>query len=59
MTEKEMYSNLLVIYQSLDTLTQAVKLLMNESEARDEKVGIFKDIDEDVQKFFYSVMKHD
>ena len=64
MTEKEFMEHLLVIYSSLERLTVAVKLLLDESIARDQHT-VFDEMDEDIQRFdkqcknfFEGVMKH-
>lgn len=49
MDELEMMKHLVVIYDSLDKLNKAVKLLLDESIARSEKEGIFRDIEEDMK----------
>ena len=49
MEDLEIMKHFLVIYDSLDKLNKAVKLLLDESIARSEKEGIFKDIEEDMK----------
>lgn len=49
MDELEMMKHFVVIYDSLDKLNKAVKLLLDESIARSEKEGIFRDIEEDMK----------
>ena len=49
MSELEIMKHLLVIYDSLDKLNKAVKLLLDESIERSEKEGIFKDIENDLE----------
>lgn len=54
MTDKEIKEELTNIYLQLNHLTEAVKMLLNESIKR-ENEGIFKEMDEIVEKFFGSV----
>ena len=49
MSEYEIMKHLLVIYDSLDRLNKAVKLLLDESIERSEKEGIFKEIEEEMK----------
>lgn len=56
MTERDIQEHLMIIYDSLSVLSKAVKILL-EDDAR-EPQGIFKDMDEDVHKFFEGTMKH-
>ena len=49
MEDLEIMKHFLVIYDSLDKLNKAVKLLLDESIERSEKEGIFKDIEEDMK----------
>ena len=49
MSDMEIMKHLLVIYDSLDKLNKAVKLLLDESIERSEKEGIFKDIENDLE----------
>ena len=49
MSELDFMKHLLVIYDSLDKLNRAVKLLMDESIERSEKEGIFKDIEDQME----------
>ena len=71
MTEKELMEHLMVIYQSLDRLTQAVKLLLDESIARenddrnryghtifDETDDVIDKFNRDCREFFEGAMKH-
>ena len=71
MTEKEIMEHLMVIYQSLERLTVAVKLLLDESIARenddrnryghtifDETNDVIDKFNRDCREFFDGVMKH-
>lgn len=59
-TLKQILEQLDRICEVLSSHNEILRLLLDESIARDnEKVGIFKDIDDDVQKFFGEAMKHD
>lgn len=49
MTEREIMEHLLLIYNSLQNLTEAVKLLLEESMENDRKIGIFKQMSEDME----------
>ena len=49
MSELDFMKHLLVIYDSLDKLNRAVKLLLDESIERSEKEGIFKDIEDQME----------
>lgn len=49
MTDREIMEHLLLIYNSLQNLTEAVKLLLEESMENDRKIGIFKQISEDIE----------
>ena len=49
MTDREIMEHLLLIYNSLQNLTEAVKLLLEESMENDRKIGIFKQISEDME----------
>ena len=49
MSELDFMKHLLVIYESLDKLNRAVKLLLDESIERSEKEGIFKDIEDQME----------
>ena len=50
MSDMEIMKHLLVIYDSLDKLNKAVKLLLDESIERSEKEGIFRDIDNELKE---------
>lgn len=49
MTDREIMEHLLLIYNSLQNLTEAVKLLLEESMENDRKIGIFKQMSEDME----------
>ena len=49
MNEYEIMKHLIVIYDSLDKLNKAVRILLDESIKRNEKEGIFKDIEEEME----------
>ena len=54
MTDKEIREELTNIYQQLNHLTEAVKMLLDESIKR-ENEGIFKEMDETIKEFFGSI----
>lgn len=63
MTEKELMEHLLVIYSSLEKLTVAVKLLLDESIEKertifDETDDVIEKFDRDCREFFEGVLKH-
>ena len=49
MEDLKIMKHFLVIYDSLDKLNKAVKLLLDESIERSEKEGIFKDIEDELK----------
>lgn len=57
MTDKEIKEELTNIYQQLNHLADAVKMLLDESIKR-ENEGIFKEMDETIREFFEGAMKH-
>ena len=63
MTEKELMEHLLVIYSSLEKLTVAVKLLLDESIEKertifDETDDVIDKFNRDCKEFFEGVLKH-
>lgn len=63
MTEKELMEHLLVIYSSLEKLTVAVKLLLDESIEKertifDETDDVIEKFDRDCREFIEGVLKH-
>lgn len=57
MTDQEILEHLDHIYETLSLHNKVIRLLLNDSIAKDEKQGIFRDMDEDINKFFQEALK--